>query len=150
MPETAKARTVVARCPLCTTLNRIDLSRIEDRPKCARCGKPILLDRPIAITDADFDLVIAGSEIPILVDCYADWCGPCKTMAPVLDAIAHERVGHILVAKLDTDRNPAVAERLGIRGIPTFIVFSGGTEVARQVGGVPKPKLEQMLAAAGQ
>ncbi|HEU4566055.1 MAG TPA: thioredoxin [Gemmatimonadaceae bacterium] len=149
MAETTKTRTVVVRCPMCATLNRVDLARMEDRPKCAHCGKPILIDRPLAVTDADFDKVIGGAEIPVLVDFYADWCGPCKVMAPVLDTIAHERAGHALVVKLDTDRNPQVGERFGIRGIPTFIVFNGGKEAGRQVGGVPKQALEKLLDAAG-
>lgn len=148
MEQTTKTRTVVVRCPMCGTLNRVDLARVEDRPKCAHCGKPILLDRPLAVTDDDFDRVIDGSEIPVLVDFHADWCGPCKMMAPVLDTIARERAGRALVVKLDTDRNPKVGQRFGIRGIPTFIVFSGGRESGRQVGGVPKQALDQLLDAA--
>jgi thioredoxin 2 len=142
-------RTVVVRCPMCATLNRVDLSRIEDRPKCAHCSRPILLDRPLAVTDDDFDRVVEGSEVPVLVDFYADWCGPCKTMAPALDAIAHAHAGRALVLKLDTDRNPRVSHRFDVRSIPTLIVFRGGKEAARQVGAAPRQRLEQMLGVVG-
>ncbi|MDQ3697448.1 MAG: thioredoxin [Gemmatimonadota bacterium] len=143
------ARALVARCPMCTTLNRVDLARVADRPKCAQCGKPILLDRPLVVTDDDFDRVVSGSDVPVLVDFHADWCGPCKTVAPLLDAIARERIGQALIVKLDTDRNPRIVEQFGIRGMPTFVVLAGGKEVARQVGAVPKAQLEALLGAAG-
>jgi thioredoxin len=109
----------------------------------------MLLDRPVRVTDQDLDRVVSGTEVPVLVDFYADWCGPCKVMAPVLDAVAREMAGRALVAKLDTDRNPAMATaRFAIRGIPTLVVFRGGREVAREVGAVPKPRLEALVAQA--
>jgi thioredoxin 2 len=132
-------------CPFCATLNRVDLARVDDRPKCGNCGRPILLDRPIPLSDDTFDGVLRGSAVPIVVDFYADWCGPCKIMAPTLDAFASERRGAVLVAKLDTDRNQATAMRYGIRGIPTLIVFSGGKEVAREVGVVPRERLNALV-----
>ncbi len=82
-----------------------------------------------------------------MVDFYADWCGPCKIMAPILDEFAHEHMGEVLVAKLDTDRNPATAERYGIRGIPTMIVFRQGKESDRRTGAVPREELETLLAS---
>jgi thioredoxin 2 len=133
------------RCPLCGTLNRVDAARTADRPKCGECDRPLLLDRPILVTDQDLERVISESDIPVVVDFYADWCGPCKFMAPVLDDLARERTGQLLVTKLDTDRNPASAVRYGIRGIPTLIVFKGGREAARQVGAVPRAGLERIL-----
>src|SRR5690606_20233174 len=138
----------VLPCAFWLALNRVDLSRAADRPKCAKCGKPFLLDRPIRLSDDDMERVIAESDVPVLVDFYADWCGPCKVMAPVLDDVARERAGEVLVAKLDTDRNQATASRFGIRGIPTVIVFHGGREVAREVGAVPRPALEALLQRA--
>jgi thioredoxin 2 len=123
----------------------VDLSRVDDRPKCGQCGRPILLDRPVAVSDATFDGVIANATVPVVVDFYADWCGPCKMMAPMLDQVASERRGSLLVAKLDTDRNQATTMRFGVRGIPTLIVFSGGKEVAREVGAVPRQRLEALL-----
>jgi thioredoxin 2 len=132
-------------CPFCTKLNRVDLRRAADRPRCGECQKPLLLDRPLTATDATLDRILADTDVPVLVDFYADWCGPCKTMAPVLDEIARARTGTALILKLDTDRNPASASRFGIRGIPTLIVFRNGRESQRQVGGVPRAALEAML-----
>jgi thioredoxin 2 len=143
-PSTASPKATVA-CLFCGTLNRVDLGRIGHHPKCGECGKPILLDRPVKVSDADFDRVIADAEVPVIVDFYADWCGPCKAMAPVFDELAHEQQGKALVLKMDTDRSPLAPQRLGIRGIPTLIVFRGGREVARQVGVVPKAALTALL-----
>lgn len=134
-------------CPFCETLNRVDLSRIGQHPKCGKCGKPILLDRPIAVSDANFAQVTTDSSVPVVVDFYADWCGPCKIMAPLLDDAARKRAGQLLVVKLDTDRNPVTGPRFGIRGIPTLIAFKGGKEVARRVGAVPPAELDAFLNA---
>ena len=136
------------RCVFCETLNRVDLARAGERPSCGSCGRPILLDRPLPATDAEFARVIADAEVPVVVDFYADWCGPCKMMAPVFDEFASEQQGRVLVLKLDTDRNPATAQRFDVRGIPTLIVFRNGQEAARQVGAVPKRALEELLDRA--
>src|SRR5690606_25401663 len=101
------------------------------------------------VGDQDLERVVADSEVPVLVDFYADWCGPCKMMAPLLDELARERAGEVLVAKLDTDRNPTMAVRFGIRGIPTLIAFQGGREVSREVGAVPKPRLQALVGLPG-
>ena len=145
---TATQPKATVSCPFCQTLNRVDLSRVNHRPKCGECGRPIVLDRPIQVSDQDLERVVHDSDVPVLVDFYADWCGPCKIMAPVLDELARERAGSVLVAKLDTDRNPAMAVRYAIRGIPSLIAFKGGREVAREVGAVPKPRLEALLDRA--
>jgi len=134
-------------CPFCQTLNRVDLTRLEQHPKCGNCGRPILLDRPIAVSDATFDRVTTDTTVPVVVDFYADWCGPCKMMAPLLDDVAHQRAGQLLVLKLDTDKNPATQQRFGVRGIPTLIVFRGGEEVSRRVGAVPPAELDAFLNA---
>ena len=136
---------VMTSCPFCETLNRVDLARLADAPRCGGCGRPLLLDRPQSIPGASLDAVIAAAEVPLLVDFYADWCGPCRMMAPVLDAIAGERAGEVLVAKVDTDRDPEPAVKFGVRGIPTLIAFSGGREVSRQVGAGPRGTLDQLL-----
>ena len=113
-------------CPFCQTLNRVNLERITDGPKCRECHRPILLDRPVRITDEGFDRVISDTSVPVIVDFYADWCGPCKMMAPLLDDVAHAHQGTLIVGKLDTDRNQKTSQRFGIRGIPTLIAFMGG------------------------
>ncbi len=139
------ARKVTVTCQFCLTLNRVDLDRATHNPKCGECGRPILLDRPIKVTDDDFEKVIAGSEIPVMVDFYAEWCAPCKMMAPVLDEFAHDQIAEALVAKLNTDLNPQTAQKYGIRGIPTMIVYRNGAEAARRTGAVQREELEKLL-----
>ncbi len=142
-------RRVTVRCQFCETWNRVDASRVADRPKCGRCGRPLLLDRPVPLGDDDFSKTIGESELPVLVDFYADWCGPCKVMAPIVDDLAARYQGRALVAKLNTDRAQQTAAAFDIRGIPTTIVFRGGKEVARHVGAAPAKVLEQLLSQAG-
>jgi thioredoxin 2 len=108
----------------------------------------MLLDRPVRLDDETFARTIAETEVPILVDFYADWCGPCKMMAPFVDELARDTQGRALVAKLDTDRAQRTASGFNIRGIPTVIVFHHGKEVGRQTGAVPKAALAQLLANA--
>ena len=144
MTEDTKHLTL--QCQFCQTWNRIDAARAGDRPKCGNCGRPILLDRPWILTEDSFDRTISESEVPVLVDFYADWCGPCKMMAPALDEFARRHVGEALVLKMDTDANPATASRLGIRGIPTLIVFEHGQERRRHVGAAQLPELEKLAA----
>ena len=129
---------VTLRCPFCITLNRIDLQKAGDRPKCGSCHKPILLDRPVKVAEEDFEHTVLGAEALVLVDFYADWCGPCKAMAPILDQIAKKGEGRLLVAKIDTDRAPELSVKLQIRGIPTLIAFRAGRELARTVGFDPQ------------
>jgi thioredoxin 2 len=145
MTTTETHSTATVACPFCGTLNRVNVERVADRPKCGSCGRPIWLDRPIAVSDATFDRVITDTTVPVLVDFYADWCGPCKIMAPLLDDVANRRAGQMVVLKLDTDQNPATGQRFGIRGIPTLIAFRGGKEVSRRVGAVPAAELENFL-----
>lgn len=148
--QTQQRGMATVACPFCGAFNRVDLARLADRPRCGECKRPILLDRPVAVTDATFDRVLSGTDVPVVMDGYADWCGPCKIMAPVLDDFAHDRAGEVLVIKLDTDKNPATAQRFGIRAIPTLIVFRNGREVARQAGAIPRQQLDALVAGAPQ
>jgi len=141
------SRTVTLRCGFCATLNEIDLGRAADRPKCGRCARPMLLDRPVKVTEDDFERTVVGAHAPVLVDFYADWCGPCKLVAPLVDELAREHSGRLLVAKVDTDRAQAVAQRYAIRGIPTLILFDGGAEVGRSIGFEPE-KVRALAAEA--
>lgn len=129
---------VTIRCGFCLKLNRVDLARAASRPTCGECGKPMLLDRPLKVSQEDFDRTVLGSDAPVLVDFYADWCAPCRMVAPFVDELASRHVGRLLVTKVDTDRAPDVAMKYGIRSIPTLIVFSGGEEVERSVGFEPE------------
>ncbi len=139
------ARRIMVTCPFCGRRNRIVADRVADRPRCGECGRPLLVDRPVKVSGSDFDAVIGGTDVPVLVDFYADWCGPCKTMAPALDELAAARAGEVLVAKLDTDREPEIAGRFGIRGIPTLIVFRGGSESARSTGAIGAKELAELV-----
>jgi thioredoxin 2 len=147
--DAGTTRHFTLRCQFCDAWNRVDAARAANRPKCGKCGKPMLLDRPLALTDDTFARTIAESDLPVLVDFYADWCGPCKMMAPFVDEIARETQGKALVTKLDTDRAQQTAGGFGIRGIPTTIVFKDGKEAVRRVGAMQKKDLLAMLAEAG-
>jgi len=144
----AGGREATLRCAFCLMLNRVDVDRAVDRPVCGECGRPFLLDRPVKIGGDDLERLVREAGVPVLVDFYADWCGPCKVMAPVLDELAADHVGELLVAKLDTDASPQVSASLGIRGIPTLILYRGGSEVARETGAVPRSTLDRMLDAS--
>jgi thioredoxin 2 len=147
MPDTnaANTRHVTLQCQFCSTWNRIDIDRAKDRPKCGHCARPLLLDRPYPLTDESFQRTIAESDVPVLVDFYADWCGPCKMMAPSIDALAAKNEGRALIAKLNTDFNQKTAMGLQIQGIPTTIVYNANEIVARQSGALPMAVLEKML-----
>jgi thioredoxin 2 len=136
------------RCQFCESWNHVDPTRASDQPKCGKCGKAIAIDRPFAVTDETFLRTIEDSDIPVLVDFYADWCPPCKMMEPFVDAIAAKYQGKALVAKLNTDTSPNTASKYGIRGIPTTIVFLQGKEVARSTGAMPQAALEALLNRA--
>ncbi len=135
---TPTADTVTLRCGFCLKLNRVDLTRAAERPACGECGRPMLLDRPVKVTEEDFERTVLQAEVPVLVDFYADWCAPCKMVAPLVDELARDHMGRLLVAKVDTDRAPEVAMRYEIRSIPTLIVFRDGEEVERSLGFEPE------------
>lgn len=145
-PATQK---LTVRCQFCNTWNRIDASKVTAGPKCGKCAKPILLERPIALDDETFTRTINESDVPVAVDFYADWCGPCRMMAPAVDALASQVQGKALVGKLNTDHSSRTANGFNIRGIPTTIVFKGGKEVARQSGAMQIEGLKQLMAKAG-
>lgn len=144
-PTTAPA---TVRCASCGAWNRIDMTRAADRPKCGKCATPIVLDRPLALDDTSFARTIEGSTVPVVVDFYADWCGPCKAMAPHVDELASRYQGRAIVAKLNTDAAPDTAMRFQIRGIPTVMVFHHGRAVTQHVGAVRLAELESLLSRA--
>ena len=145
---TTTSQTAVLPCTACGTLNRVDLARASAHPKCGTCRVALTLDAPVVLTDANFDAVVRHSAVPVVVDFYADWCGPCKMMAPVFADFAKRQVGRALVAKVDTDRNPGIASRFAIRSIPTIAVLRDGKEVNRQVGAVPLGRLEALISGS--
>ena len=147
MNEVSAKSKVTLRCPFCLTLNEVDLGKTGDRPKCGDCAKPLLLDRPVRVSGEDFERTVLGSEAPVLVDFYADWCAPCKYVAPLMDELAQTHEGKLLVVKVDTDQAPDLSQKWGIRSIPTVILFKEGEEVARSVGFEPE-KLRSMAEKA--
>ena len=151
MEAETKAATLklTVRCQFCDTWNRIEAGKVTAGPKCGKCGKPILLERPYMLNDDTFTRTISESDVPVAVDFYADWCGPCRMMAPAVDALAAHLQGKALIAKLNTDESNRTASSFNIRGIPTTIVFKGGKEVARQSGAMPLEGLKQLVAKAG-
>ncbi len=137
------------RCTFCLTMNRIDVRRAADRPKCGACKKPMLLDRPIRVADDDFQQTVLESGVAVLVDFYADWCQPCKVLAPMLDEVANKNAGALLVAKLNTEEAPQSAAAYNIGSIPTVILFRGGDEVDRMVGIMPDQLRSMVEQASG-
>jgi len=121
-------------CPHCRALNRLPSARLDESPKCGRCHKALFEGRPIPLGAGDFDLHAARSGLPLLVDFWAPWCGPCRTMAPHFEAAAAMLEPQARLAKVDTEAEPALGSRYSIRSIPTLLLLHQGREIARQAG----------------
>src|SRR5215472_2224545 len=140
----------VMRCAGCGTANRVPRAKLAQglRPRCGRCRAPLLGDgHPVTVTDASFATIVAGSPIPVLLDMWAPWCGPCRTVGPVVEQLAAELAGRVRVGKVNVDDNPETAARFGVRSIPTLLVLRAGREIDRIVGAVPKQEIIRHLAA---
>jgi thioredoxin 2 len=123
-------------CPHCGATNRLPVARLLDAPNCGRCGKPLLEGQPIEVGDADFDAVVAASALPVLVDFWAPWCGPCRMMAPAFEQAGRTLKGRALLLKVNSDDNPLLSRRFAVRSIPTLVRLQGGQETRRQTGAV--------------
>ena len=140
---------LVVRCPACGVGNRVPRAKIDQGlvPVCGRCKTPLRVDtKPIVVTDASFSADVERSPLPVLVDAWAAWCGPCRMIAPVIDELAGQMAGRVRFAKLNVDENPATASRFNVRSIPTLLVLKGGREVDRIVGVEPKSEIARRLA----
>ena len=121
-------------CPACNSLNRVPDERREDGPTCGKCGKPLFDGHPVALDEAGFHAHVERSTLPVLVDFWAPWCGPCRMMVPQFEAAAERMEPFVRLAKVDTEAQQALGARFGIRSIPTLALFLEGKEIARQSG----------------
>jgi len=138
-------------CPNCSASNRVPRARLNSgkQPVCGVCKTPLPLNfEPLTLTDATFAAELERSNVPVLVDMWAPWCGPCRMLAPVLDEIAGEMGGRARIAKLNVDENPNTSARFAIRSIPAMLIFKNGQEVDRLVGVQPKAEIARRLERA--
>ena len=135
----------VVVCPHCQSANRVPAARLHDAPKCGNCKEPLFTGRPIELTDQTFDRYVNKSDLPLVVDFWAPWCGPCKMMAPFFEQAAAEMGPRIRFAKVNTDENPGLARRYQIQSIPTTAAFRNSQEVARQPGAMNLAQLQQWI-----
>jgi thioredoxin 2 len=136
-------------CPHCLAVNRVPDERLADAPKCGQCGSPLLPGAPVDLSADSFDRFIAKAGLPVLVDFWAGWCGPCKMMAPIFQQVAAEMGTRVRFAKVDTEAHPQVSMRHHIKGIPSLILFRNGAEAARVSGAMEAHALKRWLASQG-
>jgi thioredoxin 2 len=152
----ADERGVIVACPSCSQLNRLAFGALDSALRCARCKHEIdPLSSPVDIPHTEaFDALVSHASVPVVVDFWAPWCGPCRVVAPELAKVAARQAGHLVVVKVNTDELRDLGQRLGIRSIPTLAVFAGGREVARTTGARPAADIEafvrQSTGSAGQ
>jgi len=132
-------------CPHCDAVNRVPSQRLAEHPTCGKCKQPLFDGHPVALSDASFDQHLTRSELPLVVDFWAEWCGPCKMMAPAYEQAAAQIEPRARLAKVDTEQNQLLAQRYNIRSIPTVALFKGGKQVASQPGAMNLPQLQQWI-----
>ncbi|MDP1650952.1 MAG: thioredoxin TrxC [Rubrivivax sp.] len=139
--------TLHSACPHCGATNRLPAGRIDEDPVCGRCGKALLVGQALELTDGSFDAVVGATRLPVLVDFWAPWCGPCRMMAPAFEQAGRQLAGRALLVKVNSDDNPVLSQRYAIRSIPTLLRLDGGRETKRQSGAVPAGTIVAMASA---
>ncbi|MCP3898417.1 MAG: thioredoxin TrxC [Desulfobacteraceae bacterium] len=140
---------LILACQKCGTKNRIPLLRISETPKCGKCGTLLatdIINQPVNVVDNTFDKLVLGSTLPVLVDCWAPWCGPCRAVGPILDELAAKYKAKLIIAKINVDENPKIGARYSISSIPTMLLVKNGKVIDQLVGALPKEELEKQIA----
>ena len=138
---------LILACPACDSLNRVPAERLGEAPNCGKCHSPLFQQRPIALDLNNFEIHSGRADLPLLVDFWAPWCGPCRAMAPAFEEAARLLEPGVRLAKVNTEDEPSLAARYGIRSIPTLVLFRGGREVARQAGAMNAAGIVQWVRA---
>ena len=133
-------------CAHCAATNRVPAARLGDDPTCGRCGQGLLTGEPVELTDANFEAVVSKTDLPVVVDFWAPWCGPCRMMAPAFEQAAGQLKGRALLVKVNSDDNPHTASRFGIRSIPTLVKLDHGRELSRRSGALPAGQIVAFAA----
>ena len=134
-------------CPDCASVNRLPSARLTQGPRCGKCKNMLFSGHPVELTSATFERHLSRSDIPVVVDFWAAWCGPCKMMAPAFAQAAVQLEPRVRLAKLNTEQEPAISQQFGIRSIPTLVIFRGGREIARQSGALDINRLISWVQA---
>lgn len=135
-------------CPSCGATNRVANERVDQAPRCGKCATPLLAAEPVSLTDEALPGFLANTDLPVIVDFWAEWCGPCKMIGPSLEEISEELGEQVQIVKLNIDDHPDTPAKYGVRGIPTMILFKNGEIADTKVGAAPKAQLKSWIEAA--